>query len=493
MQKPNFFRSPAFNILATVVLVAALAVFYMFAIADYEDGVKESLDTLDTERLSQVIAIPKTLDEAYEVLEYVDSVREIDMNLIEYCRDNIRDDMYDRICEYMEAAEEYDDKMWEELCGYSLIALYDLANDLVDEDDGYIIKDDSDSLTLAFAGDVNLDARRNNTWSPLVVHKDSTNNLLEAAFSPELSEKMIDADFFSVNLESPFITEDMKPTGGKWSHGSLSENVDVLGILGIDMVNLANDRIFDFGADGLAETVRTLKSAGIPYMGGGANLKDSRVIKYMIACGRKIAILSASQAKLAGYAPEPTSAEAGALYAESGTYFTDMIETARENADYVIVYADWAKVKTQKPDNKQVTLAHSFVDAGADIVIGVNGSVMQSVEYYNGAPIVYGLGYFWYETDRHETLFLEINFDRVMYTEASEEDPSVIDEAKTRYSPVSKPDVYLLPCIQDKAVTSLVLGTEDGDAIYEKLTNISDGKIMISEDGLLSEAVSAEE
>ena len=156
-RKKNIFRNPVFNVIATVLLVAALAVFYKFALSDYGENIKGNLETIDTERLNQIVEVPKTAEDALEAIGKADSVRAIDISLIEYCHDNIRDDIYDRISEYMET-NNYSDTMWEELCGYTLKALYDLAGEYT-EDYNYIeVNDLEDSLTLAFAGDVNLDS-----------------------------------------------------------------------------------------------------------------------------------------------------------------------------------------------------------------------------------------------------------------------------------------------------------------------------------------------
>ena len=487
-RKNNLFRSPVFNILATLLLIAVLAFFYKYALSDYTNNLENDLETINTDRLNQVEEAPKTADEALNAIGNADSVREIDISLLEYCHDNIRDDIYDRIFEYIET-NEYSDVMWEELCGYTLRALYDLAGGYT-EDYNYIeINDIGDSLTLAFAGDISLYTTAKHWWSPLVVHANNRTNLLESAFSAELSEKMIGADLFSVNLESPFISGDSQPIDYKWRHGSSAENVTVLATLGIDMVNIANDRIYDYSAKGLTDTLNALELNKIDYIGGGKNLDDARTPRYLIACGRKIAFVSAAQTKIDNtMAPEATAKAAGIIYATNSTYFTAMISEAAENADYVIVYTDWSNGTNETPDASQAVLAHNFVEAGADIVIGTKSTVLQSIEYYEGKPIIYGLGNFWYETDSHDALLLEINFTRdTVYNTASVAD-SHFDATQTRYAINDEPVISCLPCVQNEAVTRLVLGTEAGNEIITKLVNISDGKIAIAEDGTLSEA-----
>ena len=487
-RKNNLFRSPVFNILSTLILVAALAFFYKFALSNYDYKLKSDMETMDTERLSQIAEAPKTIDEALIAIGKADSVRPIDSSIIEYCKENIRDDVSDRICEYIEV-NGYSDVMWEEICGYTLHALYDLANGFF-EDYNYILLDNTkDDLTITFAGDINLDTTQNHWWSPLMVHANNRPNLLEAAFSSDLSEKMLGSDLFCVNLESPFISSDSHPIDAKFRHGSSAENITVLGTLGIDLVNIANDRIFDYSSRGLADTLDALELNKIAYIGGGKNLTDARTPRYILACGRKIAIVSAAQTKTDNtMAPEAGSKTSGLIYSTNSTYFNAMIIEAAENADYVIVYTDWKNGTTAKPDASQIVLAHSFIDAGADIVIGTKSTVMQSIEYYGGKPIIYGIGNFWYETDKHEALLVKVNFTRdTVYNTTSTTD-SHFDYTQKRYAVNYEPTVSCLPCIQENAVTRLTLGTEEGRSILSKLINLSDGKVAIDASGILTEA-----
>ncbi|MBQ8005890.1 MAG: CapA family protein, partial [Clostridia bacterium] len=409
---------------------------------------------------------------------------------------------YDRICEYMEE-NEYSDQMWESLCGYSIKALYDIVNGITDEYN-YTVKEDSyadggtgSTVTIAFAGDISLANNTNdvpiNNWSPLIVHKNNRSNLLETAFSAELAQKMLSADIFAVNLENTFSSSEATPIIKKYDknwyyvHRASPEEVEVLGRLGVDMVNIANDHIYDYSAKGLEDTLLTLKNAGITYIGGGDNLQDAKTPRYLIASGQKIAFVSAAQLKTKTMAPEAAAKKPGIVYATESTLYPAIISEAKENSDFVIAYIDWANVEGNKPDEIQKALARSFIDAGADLVIGTRAKSMQSIEYYNGKPIVYGLGNFWHETNPHNNLLLEIKFNKNVITQTASTQDSHYDETKTRYSIEKTPDIYCFPLIQNKAITTMVSGTEQGNNIINNLIQLSDGKISISEEGLLTE------
>ena len=464
MRKGNIFRKPAFNIIVTLLLIVSLAFFYKYAMNHYTESLEKDLETLDTERLSQIEAMPKTIDDALDAIGNPKSIRTIDKVLLEYCKENIKETIYDDIFNYLKT-NKYSDDMWETLCGYTLKALYDLANGIADEYN-YIVRDADDMLTLAFAGDVSLDTKWD--WSPLYVHSKNRDNLLEAAFSENLSQRMLDADIFCLNLESPFVEAGGKAVDNFWRHYSDPENVDVLNTIGADLVNIANDRIYDYSAKGLGDTINALHDSGIMYIGAGEDLEDATLPRYVIAGGRKIAIVASTAPTTA---PEATENSEGLIYSSKSKHFISMIKKAEENADYVIVYIDWGNGNNERADDTQKDLAYSFINSGADIVIGCRAMVMQSIEYYKGKPIIYGLGNFWYETDAHNTIFLEVKFSR---------EEILPEDENSKKSTVT----YMM----EGAVVTLVQGTNAGNTIINKLMQISDNNISIDENGLLSQA-----
>ncbi len=67
------------------------------------------------------------------------------------------------------------------------------------------------------------------------------------------------------------------------------------------------------------------------------------------------------------------------------------------------------------PTSEQKRLAHKFVAAGADIIIGHHPHVLQGVESYEGAIIAYSLGNFLFDTrypERRYSTLLTIEVSR---------------------------------------------------------------------------------
>jgi poly-gamma-glutamate synthesis protein (capsule biosynthesis protein) len=70
------------------------------------------------------------------------------------------------------------------------------------------------------------------------------------------------------------------------------------------------------------------------------------------------------------------------------------ISEARKKADLVIVMTHWGIERSLTPNNIQTKLAHDFVDAGADLIIGGHPHVLQGLERYKGKWIAYSTGNF---------------------------------------------------------------------------------------------------
>lgn len=484
MKKKILFNKPAFNIAATFIIVVVLALFYKMAVSNYSDKIKKGLETLDTSVLtSDNFGVPKTADDVLDKLQNVNSSRVIDLVLIEYCGEKLGEDIYSRIYYYLEN-NEYTDDMWKQVCGTSLYALFDLANGNAN-DYNYIVSETGKNASVVFAGEVSLDTNWN--WSPVNVYRKDLDNLVTSVFSPELAEQMIGADLFCINLESPITSSNKKLAGQTYHLRSNVDNVGILGLIGADMVNLANDRIYDYSSEGLDETISLLDKSGIAYIGAGSALEDAKTPRYLIAGGRKIAFVSALKSANKTTAPEAANTSSGILYSTNSPYFTEAITEARENADYVVVYTDWGMGNNTVADDAQVALAHSFIDSGADIVIGCRSTVMQNIEYYQGKPIFYGIGNFWYETDPHETLLIKLEFTSDLIEEETEASENDAENMPALYTYSDEPTVYCMPCVQDNASVRLSLGTDEGKNIYSKLLGISNG-VTISDSGIVTPA-----
>ncbi|MEI8229931.1 MAG: AmmeMemoRadiSam system protein B [Candidatus Peregrinibacteria bacterium] len=68
------------------------------------------------------------------------------------------------------------------------------------------------------------------------------------------------------------------------------------------------------------------------------------------------------------------------------------VQSERAAVDRLIVSLHWGKEGESQPTERQRRMAHTFIDAGADAIIGHHPHVVQPLEIYHGAPILYSLG-----------------------------------------------------------------------------------------------------
>jgi len=143
----------------------------------------------------------------------------------------------------------------------------------------------------------------------------------------------------------------------------------------IRIVNLGNNHISNFRQQGVLSTKNYLDKANIDYFGepGG-----SRSISTQIQ-GIKITFISYN--------------EFSAVTNETASVITE-IEKAKGFSDIIIVYCHWGLEYKTTASKQQVEIAHKFIDAGADAIIGSHPHVIQNSEEYKGKKIYYSLGNF---------------------------------------------------------------------------------------------------
>ncbi len=214
------------------------------------------------------------------------------------------------------------------------------------------------------------------------------------------------ADVAMVGLGNSLATADTSLQENYFDR-SRPDAVDALLKGGIDIVGLTGDQTMDFGSQGLIETLETLDSAGIYRVGAGRNRQEARRPEVLEVKGQRIAYLS--------YAPDnedvATLGRAGLNIQERDDIIED-IAALREAVDWIVVNYRWYGDLTAEPNEQQISLSRSAIDAGADLVVGYHPQQLQGAELYKSRPIVYSLGDFIFQDaplDDHDTAALRIS------------------------------------------------------------------------------------
>lgn len=163
----------------------------------------------------------------------------------------------------------------------------------------------------------------------------------------------------------------------------------VLKEAGIDYCTLSNNHTFDFGKEGLKDTVDALDKYKITYTGIGENDTDSRKDLIVECDGKKIAFVTVCEHEYSYALPDRVGAR------EYDPYDTNEdIAKAKENADFVIAIYHGGKEHCRYPSPRLLKLCRSMAKHGADVVLCQHSHCIGCYENYEGSHILYGQGNF---------------------------------------------------------------------------------------------------
>ena len=216
------------------------------------------------------------------------------------------------------------------------------------------------------------------------------------------------ADLSVVNLECPVTVRGekiKKPYNFRMNPAFLS----ALTGAGIDIVNIANNHIFDYGKQGLFDTISYLDSVGLWHVGAGRTEGEAETPVIVQAGKRRIGFQGYYGG---GEAPPASGSNPGVVPRSLPVILSDINSfRKRDSVDYVVVVLHWGTEKATVPDNGQIQFAHALIDGGADAVIGHHPHVLQGIETYKTGVIVYSLGNFVFggnSRDTYDTGLFEI-------------------------------------------------------------------------------------
>lgn len=160
-----------------------------------------------------------------------------------------------------------------------------------------------------------------------------------------------------------------------------------------DALSLANNHTFDFGPEGITSSLDVLEKDAIRYFGAGKNISEARKPLILECKGKRIGLLGYNDFRSKEYAATGTTAGNVPLNATEAVNDIRQAKN-RYQCDIIIPYLHWGDEMEPHPLPEQTKLARQLVDAGATAVIGTHAHVTQTIDVYNGAPIVYSLGNF---------------------------------------------------------------------------------------------------
>ena len=320
-------------------------------------------------------------------------------------------------------------------------------------------------FTVCFAGDINLDEN----WCTTQYMSAQPNGIYDC-ISEELVGFMQDADIMCLNNEFSYSTQGAPLAGKAYTFRANPERVEVLQQLGVDAVTLANNHVYDYGKEAMMDTFAVLEDAGIPYFGAGDTLQRAMKPLYLEVDGKTIALVAASRAEKYKMTPQATDVEPGILRCYDTELFLQVIKEAKEHADFCIAFVHWGTEYSYDLEQVQLDTGKEYLDAGADVVIGAHSHCLQGMEYYDGKPIIYSLGNYWFNEKTLDTMLLLLHFSG--------------DDSETQLT------VQVIPAVQSGCRTTYASEFSEQRRIYDFLESISvnveisdEGIVTISDDG----------
>lgn len=248
------------------------------------------------------------------------------------------------------------------------------------------------------------------------------------------------ADLSIVNLEAPLVSRQtpIQKPGGVLS--ARAEAIRGFVAANLHVLNLANNHSFDQGADGLLETINTIKKAGLSCIGAGSNIEEANMPLIKEIKGQRIVIYSMAEREFS-IADEKTP---GANPLDLINFVNAIRQHKQQGIFIVLIHG--GKEFYPYPSPEMVRRCRFMVDMGADAVICCHTHCPLPWEIYADRPIIYGLGNLVFEPLRkprlswHEgylaKLFVEnrdVSFEAIPYIQSkSASGAQKMDESLTK-------------------------------------------------------------
>ncbi len=169
---------------------------------------------------------------------------------------------------------------------------------------------------------------------------------------------------------------------------------------GIDVLNLANNHVGDFGPTAMLDTVRGVERLGMKAVGAGPSLARALRPQVVERLGLRVAFVGFSNILPLEFAAEP--GRPGVAWATPEAV-AETVRTARQHADVVVATFHWGIEKAPYETAEQAELARIAADAGAQLVIGAHPHVLQPMRRTGAALVAYSLGNFVFGAQSSET------------------------------------------------------------------------------------------
>ena len=220
-----------------------------------------------------------------------------------------------------------------------------------------------------------------------------------------VSDIISNADLLLINFENAATTSENAVKGDVPLKCS-PEYVPLAKANNLTVAALANNHVFDYGNQGMKDTIENLKQADITPIGAGNSEDEAHAAVEKEVNGRKITILNYMDSEnFAEYSQDVMPIANGSTPGYSAYSSEDAQNQISEHndSDFIIAFMHYGNEYSTSPNEDQTRMSHELIDYGADVVVGSHPHVPQGIEMYNGKPIFYSLGNFIFDQSNEDT------------------------------------------------------------------------------------------
>lgn len=215
--------------------------------------------------------------------------------------------------------------------------------------------------------------------------------------------------------------------------------VQVLKRLGFNVFTLANNHLRDYGNQGLINTIEECKKQGILYVGAGHNTEEAKQPLILEKDGQKVGVINVCENE----SSIATSERPGAAPLDV-IEVCERIKTLKQKVDKVLLIVHGGCEHFNLPTPRMKRLYRFFADNGADAIVNHHQHCYNGYEEYNGVPIFYGLGNFYFDNHKKRNcawnygLMVQLTFGekvsfKIIPIEQCNENPDLIVKEEGAY------------------------------------------------------------
>lgn len=249
-----------------------------------------------------------------------------------------------------------------------------------------------EKTSLIFTGDIGFDRYMDGKWDD------------EELLSEEVCNFLGSADHVIANIEGPLIKnqKNITQSGVKQLLHTMDPAVTkVLAKMQTDIWNICNNHIMDAGKKGLECTLQEAEKFGIGTIGAGKNIQDAKRPIILDEAGG-IGMFGVGYQR--GCKPAGVN-KAGCLSWSDMESIQNVIDEIKRTCRWCIIVSHGGEEFTSIPSPYTRDRYLTYLDMGADIVVGHHPHVPMNYEIVDSKAIFYSLGNFIFDTDYQRAQF----------------------------------------------------------------------------------------